>query len=206
MDQTILNYNLDQRERIGQSFHALLIIFLVDLVVSVFGGTLLQLLNVDNKIMDIINFVFTILQMVVLSRLIVFQPRYRYAMIGWGVSIVITIVMWFLPMSQVNSVAMVILLVSGLIAELFGMYWLYQCHMRLVLPLDENIAYRWKTLWYYECVCCVFVGLSSLFAMASVQLFMILILIALCILIIKVKKEYDNLKASEKLFMSESQS
>ena len=52
----------------------------------------------------------------------------------------------------------------------------------------------------------VFVGLSSLFAMASVQLFMILILIALCILIIKVKKEYDNLKASEKLFMSESQS
>ena len=127
-------------------------------------------------------------------------------MIGWGVSMVITMMLWFLPMSQENTVIGMIHLVSGLIAELFGMYWLYQCHMRLVLPLDEIIAYRWKTLWYYECGGCVFVGLSSLFAMASVQLFMILILIALCILIIKVKKEYDNLKASEKLFMSESQS
>ena len=75
MDQTILNYDLDQRERIRQSFHELLIIFLVDLVVSVFGGTLLQLLNVDDKITDIINFVFNIQQMVVLSRLIAFQSR-----------------------------------------------------------------------------------------------------------------------------------
>ena len=49
--------------------------FLVDLVVSVFGGTLLQLLNVDDKITDIINFVFNIQQMVVLSRLIAFQSR-----------------------------------------------------------------------------------------------------------------------------------
>lgn len=75
IDQTILNYDLDQRERIRQSFHELLIIFLVDLVVSVFGGTLLQLLNVDDKITDIINFVFNIQQMVVLSRLIAFQSR-----------------------------------------------------------------------------------------------------------------------------------
>ena len=103
MDQTILNYDLDQCKRMRQCFHALLIIFLVDLVVSVFGGTVLQRLNVDAKIMDIINFVSTILQMVVLSRLIAFQSRYRYTMIGWGVSIVITIVIWFLPMNQGNS-------------------------------------------------------------------------------------------------------
>ena len=148
MDQTILNYDLGQRERMRQCFHALLIIFLVDLVVSVFGGTVLQRLNVDDKIMDIINFVFTILQMVVLSRLIAFQSRYRYTMIGWGVSMAITMMLWFLPMRQENTVIGMILLVSGLIAELFGMYWLYQCHMRLVLPLDENIAYRWKTPWY----------------------------------------------------------
>ena len=97
MDQTILNYDLDQRERMRQCFHALLIIFLVDLVVSVFGGTVLQRLNVADKIMDIINFVFTILQMVVLSRLIAFQSRYRYTMIGWGVSMAITMMLWFLP-------------------------------------------------------------------------------------------------------------
>ena len=103
MDQTILNYDLDQRKRMRQCFHALLIIFFVDLVVSVFGGTVLQRLNVDDKIMDIINFVSAILQMVVLSRLIAFQSRYRYTMIGWGVSIVITIVIWFLPMNQGNS-------------------------------------------------------------------------------------------------------
>ena len=200
MDHTILNYDSNQRNRIRQCFHALLIIFIVDLVVSVLGGVILDLLYVDDKISDIINFMFTIMQMVILYRLIEFDSRYRCAMIGWGISMVITIVMWFFPMNEENVIPGVILLVLGLIVELFGMYWLYQCHSRLVAPLDEDIAYRWTRLWYYECAGIVFVGLIPFFASASYQFSVMLLLIALGILIVKLKKEYDNLKASEKLF------